>query len=106
MDSTKLASGLTRRAVARNFAGWAAALSMGGEALYAQRRRVRGGDPNLVLLNANENPEGPPQVSIEAMSRILARTGRYHDEDMDQLTADLARGEGLQPDQVLVGCGS
>jgi histidinol-phosphate aminotransferase len=100
-------NGLTRRALARDLGAFAAAFALGGEALYAQRRGVRGRNPNdLVLLNANENPEGPPQVSIDAMSRILARTGRYHDEDMEQLSADLARGEGLQPEQVLVGCGS
>lgn len=101
------AQGLTRRSLTRDFGAFAAAIALGGEALYAQRRRVGGRNPgDLVLLNANENPEGPPQVSIDAMSQVLARTGRYHDEDMDQLTADLARGEGLQPEQTLVGCGS
>jgi histidinol-phosphate/aromatic aminotransferase/cobyric acid decarboxylase-like protein len=38
-----------------------------------------------VLLNGNENPDGPPPESIEAMSHVLTRCGRYHDDDMDHL---------------------
>lgn len=96
---------LTRRDLGRRFSLIAAGIAIGGEAAYAQRRAMRG-PGELVLLNANENPDGPPQVSIEAMSRVLARSGRYHDEDMDALTAAIASGEQLQPEQVLVGCGS
>ncbi len=98
---------LTRRDLARRFGVVAAGLAIGGEAAYAQKRanRVRpSGD--TVLLNANEFPEGPPQVAVDAMSRCLARTNRYHDEEMDQLGALIARQENLHPDQILIGCGS
>jgi histidinol-phosphate aminotransferase len=40
------------------------------------------------------------------MSHCLTRTNRYHDEEMDQLGALIARQENLQPDQILIGCGS
>ncbi len=60
----------------------------------------------LVLLNANENPDGPAQVSIEAMSKTLTRGGRYHDEDTESLTAAMAASEHLQADQVLAASGS
>ena len=98
---------LTRRDLGRRFSLVAAGLAMGGEAAFAQRRSVHGHDPSqLVLLNANENPDGPPQISLDAMSRVLARSGRYHDEDTDQLTGAIASAEKLRSDQVLVGCGS
>ncbi len=97
---------LTRRDLARNFSLIAAGIALGGEAAYAQRRKIKGHAPDLVLLNANENPDGPPASAIEAMSRILAKTGRYHDEDNDQFNEVLAKSEGLQTEQVLVGCGS
>jgi histidinol-phosphate aminotransferase len=98
---------LTRRDLHTKVAMLAAGLTMGGEAAYAQRRLMKGVDlSKLVLLNANENPEGPPQVSIDAMARILAQTGRYHDEVMERLTAAIAESEDVKPNQVVVGCGS
>ena len=97
---------LTRRDLGRRFGLVAAGLAMGGEAAYAQRRTGGRDLSRLVLLNANENPDGPPQFSIDAMTQVLARSGRYHDEDTEQLGAAIAAGEQLQPDQVLVGCGS
>jgi len=97
---------LTRRDLGRRFGLVAAGIAIGGEAAYAQRRALHRDPSDLVLLNANENPDGPPQVSIDAMRGVLARSGRYHDEDMDRLTAAIASSEQLQPDQVLVGCGS
>src|SRR6266568_122101 len=97
---------LTRRDLGRRFGLVAAGLAMGGEAAYAQRRTGGRDLSRLVLLNANENPDGPPQFSIDAMTQVLARSRRYHDEDTEQLGAAIAAGEQLQPDQVLVGCGS
>ena len=98
---------LTRRDLARRFGLVAAGIALGGEAAYAQRKTKRARDVGeLILLNANENPDGPPQVSIEAMTRVLARSGRYHDEDMDQMGADIVAAEQLKPDQILIGCGS
>src|SRR5882724_10540234 len=97
---------LTRRDIARSFGMVAASLAVGGEAAYA-RRAARGRDlKQLVLLNANENPDGPPQVSIEAMTRVLSLSGRYHDEDTERVGSTFASQEHLHPDQVLVGSGS
>lgn len=98
---------LTRRDLGRRFGLVAAGMAIGGEAAYAQRRGLQGRDlSQLVLLNANENPDGPPQISVDAMRGVLTRAGRYHDDDTWQLTATIASGEQLLPDQVLVGCGS
>ena len=98
---------LNRRDLTKRFALVAAGLTMGGEAAYAQRRLLKGLDlGKLVLLNANENPEGPPPVSIDAMSRILGQTGRYHDEVMERLTDAIAETESVKSNQVVLGSGS
>lgn len=98
---------LTRRDLGRRFGIVAAGLAIGGEAAYARRAAGRVKDGNqLVLLNANENPDGPPQISIDAMSKVLALGGRYHDEDNQALVAAMAASEHLQADHVLSGSGS
>lgn len=94
---------LTRRDLAKNFGWIAAGLAMGGEAAYAQNRNGKG---ELILLDANENPEGPPASSIEAMSRVLGKTGRYHDRENEEFAQYMARFEGLKPEQLLLGSGS
>ena len=98
---------LTRRDLSKRFALAAAGLAMGGEAAYAQRRVLKGMDlTKLVLLNGNENPDGPPMVSIEAMMRTLTQTGRYHDELMEKLTTAIAEHEGVTSNQIMLGSGS
>jgi histidinol-phosphate aminotransferase len=98
---------LSRRDLGRRFSLVAAGIAIGGEAAFAQRSGVHAKDRGqLVLLNANENPDGPPQISIDAMSKALARGGRYHDEDTEALTAQMAASEHLQAEQVLASSGS
>jgi len=98
---------LTRRELAKRFSLVAAGIALGGEAAYAQRRKLKGRDlSKIVLLNGNENPDGPPPESIEAMSRVLTRCGRYHDDDMDQLGEAIAASEQIQTDQLLIASGS
>lgn len=96
---------LTRRDLGKRLGLVAAGIAMGGEAAYAQRKGARDLS-QVVLLNSNENPDGPPQVSIDAMTRVLARSGRYHDEDMDQMGVAIAAADQVQPEQVLIGSGS
>lgn len=98
---------LTRRELAKRFSLVAAGIALGGEAAYSQRRKLKGRDlSNVVLLNGNENPDGPPPESIEAMSHVLSRCGRYHDDDMDRLADAIAKCEGVETDQLLIGSGS
>lgn len=88
--------------------GWmTAAVAAGGEAALAKRYLAGSKFPShLALLNANENPDGPPASSIEAMKQVLHLAGRYRDEDMDALAAQIAQREGLRPEQVMMGSGS
>jgi histidinol-phosphate aminotransferase len=78
------------------------------EAAYAQRAAVKGTTlaKDMVWLNANENPAGPPAVSLEAMRAVMASSGRYHYNEFGEIFAAIAKSEGLSADQVVLGCGS
>src|SRR5436305_7686388 len=77
------------------------------EMAYAQRAAVSGAIPKeMVWLNANENPAGPPAVSLEAMRNVLASAGRYHYNEFDQIYTTVAKSEDLTPEQIVLGSGS
>ena len=62
--------------------------------------------PGPVRLDSNENPYGPPKIALDAMERSLARGARYPDSLEEELTTVLARLHHVEPDQVILGCGS
>jgi len=98
---------MTRRRFAVRAGLAVAAGRMLPEFAYAQRAAVTAPlAADMVWLNANENPDGPPQASIEAMVRCLPTTGRYHYQEFRDFYATLARSEDLGPEQVLIGAGS
>jgi histidinol-phosphate aminotransferase len=78
------------------------------EAAYAQRAAVKVSDlpADLVWLNANENPAGPPECSLDAMRSVLPTAGRYHYNEFAGIEKAIAASEGLTPDQITLGCGS
>ena len=94
----------------RGFAGVGLAALAGRmlpEAAYAQRAAIQGKLPaDMVWLNANENPEGPPRSSIDAMAKVLSEGGRYHYQEFREFYETLARTEDLTAEQILVGSGS
>jgi histidinol-phosphate aminotransferase len=78
-----------------------------GEAAYAKRYLEHSKFPtNLTLINSNENPEGPPPISIEAMKRALPLGGRYRDQDMDALGDEIAELEKVRGEEVMLASGS
>jgi histidinol-phosphate aminotransferase len=81
---------------------------MWNEAAFAQRAAVGNSHlpEEMVWLNANENPLGPPRRAIQAMTGALPATGRYHFQEFRDFYAEVARSEGLEARQVLVGAGS
>ena len=99
---------LTRRGFAARLGIGAAAIRMLPEAAYAQRATLRMENlpSDMVWLNANENPLGPPEVALAAMRETLPTAGRYHFQEFAAIDAAVARSENLQPDQVLTGAGS
>lgn len=99
---------LTRRDFAMRLAMAGTAAAALPEMAYAQRAAAGapGDAPDMVWLNANENPAGPPEVALAAMRQALPTSGRYHFEEIGQICAAIAKSEGLGPDQVVAGAGS
>jgi histidinol-phosphate aminotransferase len=92
----------------RTFAASLAAARLFPEMAYAQRAAVSGAalPKDMVWLNANENPAGPPAASLAAMRDALPSSGRYHYQEFGEIYATIARSEDLTPQQVVAGCGS
>jgi histidinol-phosphate aminotransferase len=61
---------------------------------------------NLVRLSSNENPYGPSQAAVKAMTEGFGLAWRYPDEYGDMLVEELARLNNVSVDQVLLGDGS
>src|SRR5581483_7883254 len=78
------------------------------EMAWAQRAAVKGGElpKDMVWLNANENPAGPPETALAAMREVLPTSGRYHYQEFGDITAAIAHSEDLSPNQIVLGCGS
>jgi histidinol-phosphate aminotransferase len=98
---------LTRRGFASRFGAALAVGRMLPEMAYAQRAVIQGNLPkDIVWLNANENPLGPPESSLAAMADVLSSSGRYHYQEVGDLYAALAAGEDLQAENITAGSGS
>jgi len=99
---------LTRRGFAARLSLGAAALRISTEMAYAQRATVKAGEipKDMVWLNANENPAGPPAVSLDAMRDVLPSSGRYHYNEFGQIESLIAGSEKLTADQIVTGAGS
>jgi histidinol-phosphate aminotransferase len=91
-----------------SFAGTAAAIASLSESqlAWAQVRHHDPLPPDIVFLNANENPLGPCEAAREAMLQGVAESGRYHDEYSEQLTNLFASQNGLKPEYVQPYSGS
>ena len=98
----------TRRNFFAQLGAAAAAARMLPEMAYAQRAAVQGADlpKDMVWLNANENPAGPPKCSLDAMRDVLPASGRYHYNEFSAIYAAIAKSEDLSPGQIITGCGS
>jgi histidinol-phosphate aminotransferase len=98
---------ITRRGFAARIGAAMAVGKMLPEMAYAQRAMIQGDLPkDMVWLNANENPLGPPKSSLDAMADVLPASGRYHYQEVRGFYDALAHSEDLQAENVLVGSGS
>jgi histidinol-phosphate aminotransferase len=59
-----------------------------------------------VRLSANENPYGPSASATSAMRDAIRRVNRYPDDEVDALTATIAKLHGLSADHIILGDGS
>jgi len=102
---------VSRRAFVRGVGGGALlAPLVAGRGLEARTGRIR---PNLpkgagaaILLDSNENPDGPSPEAIEAIHAAMDQACRYPDGVADQLRDRLAAHHGVTRDQIVLGCGS
>lgn len=60
----------------------------------------------IVRLSSNENPYGPSRQAFKAMSDAFGLACRYPDEQADVLVESLAKLNGVDPAQILLGDGS
>jgi len=61
---------------------------------------------NIVRLSANENPNGPSLKALQAMTDSFGLSCRYPDEHNNLLIEKLAKLNGVNHDQILLGDGS
>lgn len=64
------------------------------------------GKDDFILLNWNENPYGPSDVAIQAVSDAMKYANRYPDEQINELKEKLAKKNGLKPANFLLTAGS
>src|SRR5712671_5627692 len=60
----------------------------------------------IVRLSANENPYGPSPKALQAITDSFELTCRYPDEHNNMLIDQLAKLNGVNHDQILLGDGS
>jgi histidinol-phosphate aminotransferase len=98
---------ITRRQLIRDLGFIAIAGRMASEPLFANRARDRATIPgDVILLDANENPAGPPPSAIKAMIDGAPATGRYHFNEFRAFAEAIANSEDLKPEQITFGVGS
>lgn len=93
----------------RGFAGVAGVAVAAGfsEFAFAQRANIAGAAPkSTVWLNANEFPDGPPDAAVQAMTRVIGESNRYHYREFADFYKSIAGIEKLDANQVVVGAGS
>jgi histidinol-phosphate aminotransferase len=61
---------------------------------------------SVVRLSSNENPYGPSAKALKAISDAFGLACRYPDEHADELIDALAKLNGVNRDQILLGDGS
>jgi len=61
---------------------------------------------DVIWLNSNENPAGPPLSAISAIINGATAVSRYHFDEFTAFTQAIATSENLRPEQVLFGIGS
>ena len=102
----------------RRFVGGVAVAAMGTMTLRPDRAWPQGGVPRptrsqqavddydtLAKLANNENPYGPSESVLQAMTRAMKYANRYGYPD-GGITEEIAKLHGVEPEQVMLGAGS
>jgi len=99
---------ITRRRLIQDLGYFAAAGHLAGKASVASLgpQSTPPSPSDVVWLDSNENPLGPPPSAIKAMVDGMSATARYHFDEFGKFREAIAQSEGLRPEQVLFGVGS
>ena len=73
---------------------------------FAEARQPAGVPDDVIQLNSNENPYGPFPSARQAMTRSQSVAARYPDALETRMVETIATYHGVQPDNVILGCGS
>jgi len=99
---------ITRRRLMQDLGSLAVAGQLSSKASLAspQPQSAPSSQGDVVRLDSNENPLGPPPSAIKAMVDGMSATARYHFDEFGKFREAIARSEDLKPEQVLFGVGS
>src|ERR1700759_2554773 len=85
----------------------ASALMMASpKALLAAATAAGPGQQQPIVLCWNENPYGPSPAARAVLNGTIPISCRYPDEEINQLTAVLAKKEGRSEGHIVIGTGS
>ena len=97
---------ISRRKFAHLLAAGAAVAVVRPSISFARQPEHATGTAGIVRLSANENPYGPSLKAHQAMQNSFDVCCRYPDEHNDELIEALAKLNGVNHDQILLGDGS
>ena len=97
---------ISRRRFAQLLGAGAAAVVVRPAFSFATEPVPRSMVKDVVRLSANENPYGPSPKALKAMNDAFSLSCRYPDEHNDVLIDALAKLNGVNRDQILLGDGS
>lgn len=109
VEESILSRGFSRRQLGRiaSVLTAGAALPFYNEAAFAQRASRGEISEDAVRISSNENPLGPCEDALDAITKVAKFGGRYspHNEQ-GQMQATFAAVEGVKPDYVTIFAGS
>jgi histidinol-phosphate aminotransferase len=97
---------LSRRKFAQLLGAGAAAAFVRPAVSFATQPEHLPASSHVVRLSANENPYGPSPKALQAMTDSFGLACRYPDEHNNLLIDKLAKLNGVNHDQILLGDGS
>jgi histidinol-phosphate aminotransferase len=106
MDVTMNTIPLSRRDFARLLGAGAAAALVGPTSSFGKQPEHAPASTGVVRLSANENPYGPSPRALRAMTDSFELACRYPDEHNNMLIEKLAKLNGIDHHQILLGDGS
>jgi histidinol-phosphate aminotransferase len=97
---------ISRRHFAQLLGAGATAALVRPAFVFAKQPEHATATSDVVRLSANENPYGPSPKALKAMSDAFDLASRYPDEHNNVLIDKLAKINGVNRDQILLGDGS